>query len=824
MGVERSIEMLRSQSQDENYTRYLESLLLQLRQGRITVQYAAAELNRTYPLYQQRMGMLQQYGQQRQYVQPQYMQQPQNTQLQYTQPQYARQPYMWQQNTQPQYMQQPQNMQPQYAQQAQTMQPQYAQQAQSMQPQYVQQAQTMQPQSMQQQQGVQQPRYIQQQGIQQSQYAQQPQNIQQAQYIQPLQNAQQAQYTQQVPYIDPQKAKRKNVEFAVGAGVLSVVGVLFVLVAFVLLSINYMNGMLKGMCLYGISVAILLFSELYLQKKLPKFAIGITGLGICCLYLSTMINYLYFANFNVWIAAGISVLISLMAVLLSRKRDSGILKIISFIGCYVCIFPICRVLSGEQGKTQAIHFGFITVMILFINLMTVFLPVKKNRVMANISHLIANTVFTIGFVNLMCGYLENPSYVLFFLLSILLVQGFVFYQLEKPYFDVESHKGKAGNVTAYTVTTGLILVYFVVVSLLAVRDGFFVSFHLASGLFLVVCGILFFLFKKSSLKWIQYWLFCPTVLLMYTIRLDGAAVSLHIASGSLQWWKMGVTLAVFASAKILSRKKILRVSELLITIFTALQAVMVFIVYDIQLHVSLLYPEREADLTAGLICTLCFLGAFLLSLAALYHWKSIYEEIVICVFGLFILILFRNELTPAALMCVLFTGVILFNSIEFFRGKYIKIFNYINLAFIVCLYMAAAFAKNHVSYGIMLVLGISFMVLAFRERFGMNFKIKEIIFALFLCYMVLIWDIPIPILKSIVLMLIAIGAVAAGFAIRQKRLRITGLALTLVVCAKVVFYDFAGAQTAEKIILFLMVGLIALAISGIYLALEKKIV
>lgn len=802
MGVERSIEMLRSQSQDENYTRYLESLLLQLRQGQITVQYAAAELNRTYPLYQQRMGMAQQYGQQRQYVQPQYVQQPQNIPPQYPQPQYTQQSYMRQQNTQSQYIQQPQSIQPPYAQQTQSMQLQYVQQ----------------------QQGIQQTQYIQQQGIQQSQYIQPPQNIQQAQYIQPLQNAQQAQYIQQVPYIQQPKTKRKNVEFAVGAGVLSVVGVLFVLIAFVLLSINYMNGMLKGMCLYGISVAILLFSELYLQKKLPKFAIGITGLGICCLYLSTMINYLYFANFNVWIAAGISVLVSLMAVLLSRKRDSGILKIISFIGCYVCIFPICRVLSGEQGKTQAIHFGFITVIILFINLMTVFLPVKKNLVMANIFHLIANTVFTIGFANLMCGYLENPSYVLFFLLSVLLVQGFVFYQLEKPYFDVERHKGKAENVTAYTVTTGLILVYFVVVSLLAERDGFSVLFYPASGLFLVVCGILFFLFKKSSLKWIQYWLFCPTVLLMYTIWLDGAAVGLHIVSGSLQWWKMGVTLAVFASAKILSRKKILRVSELLITIFTALQAVLVFIVYDIQLHVSLLYPEKEADLTAGLICTLCFLGAFLLSLAALYHWKSTYEEIVMCVFGVFILILFRNELTPAALMCVLFTGVILFNSIEFFRGKYIKIFNYINLAFIVCLYLAAAFAKNHVSYGIMLVLGISFMILAFRERFGMDFKIKEIIFALFLCYMVLIWNIPIPILKSIVLMLIAIGAVTAGFAIRQKRLRITGLALTLVVCAKVVFYDFAGAQTVEKIILFLMVGLIALAISGIYLALEKKIV
>lgn len=733
MGVERSIEMLRSSSQDINYTRYLDALLLQLRQGRITVAYAAAELNRTYLLYQQRIGMMrQQYGQQ------------------------------------VPYMQQPQSMQ--------------------------------------------QPQYVQLQSTQQAQYIQLPQNMQQPQQI------------QQSQYIQPKKAKRKNMEFAVGAGVLSVVGVLFVSAAFVLLSINYMNGMLKGMCLYGIAAAVLLVSELYLEKKLPRLAIGITGFGICSLYLSTMINCLYFANFNVWIAAGISVLISLTAVLLGRKRDSGILQIISFTGFYICVFPIGRGLSGVQGKTQIMYFGLMTAMILFSSLMAVFLSVKKDRAMVSIIHLIGNMVFTIGFVNLMCRYLENFSYVLFFLISVLLVQGCIFYQLEKPYPGGEQHKGKAGNVTVYTVTTGLILLYFVILSLLAVRDGFAFFVHLAAGTFLAVSGILFFLFRKSHFKWIQYWLFCATVLLVYTIRLDGAAVSLHIVSSGLRWWTMGVTLAVFASAKILSRKKILRVSELLITVYTALQAVAAFIHYDTLLHVSALYPEKEADLAAGLICAFCFLGAFLLSLAALHDWKSVYEEIIMCVFGAFILILFRNELTPAALMCILFIGVISFNSIEFFRGKYIKIFNYINLFLIAGLYLAAAFEKNPISCGIMLVLGISFMVLAFREHFGMDFKIKEILFVLFLCYMVLIWDIPLPVLTSSALMLIAIGAVAAGFAIRQKRLRITGLSLTLAVCAKVVFYDFAGTATAEKIILFLIVGLIALAISGIYLALEKKIV
>ncbi len=88
----------------------------------------------------------------------------------------------------------------------------------------------------------------------------------------------------------------------------------------------------------------------------------------------------------------------------------------------------------------------------------------------------------------------------------------------------------------------------------------------------------------------------------------------------------------------------------------------------------------------------------------------------------------------------------------------------------------------------------------------------------------MIWDIPVPFIRSIILMVIAIGAVTAGFCIREKGLRIGGLVLTLIVCGKMILFDFAGAATTDKMVLFLTVGLIVLAISGIYIALEKKIV
>ena len=428
-----NMEALCAGSRDENYTKYLEMLLLQLRQGRITEAYAAFELNRTYQLYQQRMGMLQQnLRQPMQYVQPQYVQ-----------PQYAQQStqYMpvWQRAQQPAQSVVPQ----QYAQQpAQSVVPQqYVQQpAQSVVPQqYVQQP----AQSVVLQQYVKQSvqSVVPQQYVQQSaqsvvpqqyaqQYAQQPvQSVAPQQYVQQSAQLMPVQQYIQQPQQPPAKGKRKNIEFAVGAGVLSVVGILFVLTAFVLLSIYYMNDMLKGICLYVIAAAGILFSELYLERKKPKFAVGFTGLGICSLYLLTMVNHFYFHNFNVWVTAGILVFISVSAMLLGRKRDSGIFKMLSLAGYDICIFSISVMFLKEQGNMQIIYFAVIALAILLVNLLTACLPVKKSHVMVNRFHLIVNVVFSVAFVNLGCRYLEKFSYLLFFVSAIVFVQGIIFFLL-----------------------------------------------------------------------------------------------------------------------------------------------------------------------------------------------------------------------------------------------------------------------------------------------------------------------------------------------------------------------------------------------------------
>ncbi|MGN0431078.1 MAG: DUF2339 domain-containing protein [Lachnospiraceae bacterium] len=761
MMLERQIELLAAQSTDAYYTEYLTKLLQKVRSREVTTEYAIGEVNRTYQLYLQR---------QQAPVQP--VQQPVQQPMQQAMQQPVQQP-----------MQQP----------------------------------IQQPMQQPVQQPVQQPM--------------QPPVMQQMsmQTVRPMQ--QPMGYPQQSAAQQPVMAK-KNMEFAIGAGLLSVVGVLFVLVAFVMLGLTYMSGMVKGLCLYAIALAVLAASELALTRKMPKFAVGITGLGICGLYLSTMLNYLYLHNFNGLVAMGIAVVISLLAVFISRKKDSGTIKIISFIGCYICIFPVGEPFLGVEtwNSTAIMHLIVTTVILFLVNLMTLLLPVKKNRAVVHVVHMIANALFSIAFAITATVLMEECSYyILFFLLTALLTQGIIFYKLEKPYFGTTvMDETETGGVVTYLITTILLLATLLVESFYILTIEGQTVVHITAGLFMLICTLLFFMFRKSRMKWLQYWFGSFFTVTLYW--LGGTFVQLGVlwtenneegAEYIWQWWRLGVILGVFLAAKLLAGKKNLRISELLITVFTALQAIITFASLDLDWYGQVV---NQQEVIQNFTASMCFLSAFLLSTIALRYWKSVYEEIIIVVFMSFILLNFQNEMTPALLMGILFMAVVGFNSVEFCRGDKIKVCNYLNLGLAACLYVWIAFLDNSLLYAIMLLLGISFMVLTFREKYGMSFKIKNLIFVLFLCYMTLIWRMPLPIMKSIILVIIAIGAVVAGFVMKEKKLRITGLSLTLAVCGKIVLYDFTGLDNIEKMVLFLTVGLIVLAISGIYIALEKKIV
>lgn len=659
--------------------------------------------------------------------------------------------------------------------------------------------------------------------------SQQPQTVQMQDSMQQVQARQMSEGMQQVQTIQPPVAK-KNVEFTIGAWVLSVVGVLFVLTAFVMLGLTYMNGMVKGLCLYGIALAVLLVSELLLNRKMPKFAVGITGLGICGLYLATLLNYLYLENFTAVVAVILTLAVSALAVFISRRKDSGTIKIISFMGCYIFFLTAGGALSGTiEGEGSVVRMLVTTLILFLINGMTILLPVKRKQTVVHIVHMASNCIFSIVFAIMSFVYMEEEYYVLFFLLAAILTQGLIAHKANKA---VLQHADTENAVIGIFITY---LVSEIVLALVLLAGSFYVLVtemqtvvHITTGFFWLLCAGMSFLLGKSRMKWLPYWIGTAYTLILYWC--GGVFVDIgHCILGNeyegleyaWPWYKLGVVLAVFLVAKLLSRVKELRISELLITVYTALQALVVFVSLDLKWYEKGIEKQVAVqDFTASL----CYLTVFLLSVTALHYWKIAYEEIVIAVFLAFICLNLQNVMMPALLMGVLLMAVVGYNNIEFCRDKYIRIGNYINLGVVTALYIGIAFVQNHLLYGIMLLLGISFLVLTFREKYGMNFKGRNLVLVLFLCYMTVIWKMPVSVLKSVILMLIAIAAVVTGFVIKEKKLRITGLGLTLAVCGKIVVYDFAGLENEEKMILFLCVGVIVLAISGIYIALEKKIV
>lgn len=217
---------------------------------------------------------------------------------------------------------------------------------------------------------------------------------------------------------EPKKVqKKKNAEFTIGAAVLSVVGGIFILAALVTLGMVYMNGFFKGICLYGIALVFLLVSELVLYRRWPMLGTTLSAIGIGGLYLSTAVNYLRLHNFNIWITLGISLVITIFTVLLSWKRESVPYRIIAIIAGYLCFFTVKEGISDTE-------FLVVSSLILLMNLAAAWMPVRKARKVLDIVHMAANAVFTIVFMYYAiygCG-VSNLSVLIFILSSLILPQ------------------------------------------------------------------------------------------------------------------------------------------------------------------------------------------------------------------------------------------------------------------------------------------------------------------------------------------------------------------------------------------------------------------
>ena len=219
------------------------------------------------------------------------------------------------------------------------------------------------------------------------------------------------------------------------------------------------------------------------------------------------------------------------------------------------------------------------------------------------------------------------------------------------------------------------------------------------------------------------------------------------------------------------------------------------------------------------------LAGTILSMFLVHEWST-YQEIVLTFsLAFFALSHLMPMIKLPAFSGILFVSILLFNNVNCMRDKGILVFNVSVLIGQIGALIALAnpiYRNSYITYLCMFVFVLAYLVLTLQEKYYKNFKHRELIIVIFLTYMALIVKTNIPVINSILIMLIALVSVTAGFAKKDKPVRIYGLVLSLCTCGKIALYDYWGAPILQKTILFFVVGVIALVIAGIYIILEKK--
>ena len=194
---------------------------------------------------------------------------------------------------------------------------------------------------------------------------------------------------QQTPVAVAQTAapKKQNAEYLIATIALSVVGGIFILTALVLLGMYFMNGWIKGISLYVVSLGVVLTAELLIHRKLPKLAQIFSAIGVAALYLSTMINTVSLHNFGMIPTAVIIAVITVGTVLLSRKRDSLIHRLLAIAACWLCVYPLFgkTLISETEGV-------LILTLIFVLSVLSVFVPVRKYHTASQLIQFVSTTI------------------------------------------------------------------------------------------------------------------------------------------------------------------------------------------------------------------------------------------------------------------------------------------------------------------------------------------------------------------------------------------------------------------------------------------------
>lgn len=575
--------------------------------------------------------------------------------------------------------------------------------------------------------------------------------------------------------------KTKSVEFKIGIHVFSLIGALFILAAFVTFGFYFLKGAFQGICIYMAAFALVLFSELFLRRKMQKFAGVITGIGIGCLYAANIVNYLVLHLVNGIIAVLLTLLIAAATIWLSRKRDSVVIRLIGLIGCYVCLYPI-------HGFETELSFFVLTVILFIVNVAGVLFPNQSRAAAILAVHAALNVIFT-GALLIIAGL----DHVQATYLAALLLSSFIFMEI----MAFVNRKREKDNEIFIITSIGSGLLLFMMFLLETITGEQLVGLIMAAVTAAV--SMLFFLLweKEDERKWAQVYF--------------AAGLFLLIGAFSDQPVKQTITVGViFLIARIGNRQRQLTALEAIAAVAVGLTGIglsgsvyayiLAALLVLLSFRINKLYVFHEIVTTASVL-VIWFLKC---EWFRLYNWgmdgKWFYPVAVLLLMLLFLL----------------------FHHLQGLRDKKQEVYNIVSLCFIGIFCLLPLFEGHLWTRIAIMAAGTLAAFLLLRKRYGLYWKGNTLLWAGFFSLYSITGNFGSPVVSSILIMAAAFFLVGIGFRHKEKMERITGLVLAALVCLKLVLYDFREAELLYRMIVFLIVGVMALGISFLYMFLEKK--
>jgi len=137
--------------------------------------------------------------------------------------------------------------------------------------------------------------------------------------------------------------KKNNLEAFVGGNLINKAGILFLILGIIAVSqltFFQLSETFRGIIMFAISGAFLLFGEILNKKKASIFSLGVTSVGVAGLYASLSISYFMFEILAMIPALLLCILITAGAFVLSLRYSSQTIAAFALIGGYIPIISI----------------------------------------------------------------------------------------------------------------------------------------------------------------------------------------------------------------------------------------------------------------------------------------------------------------------------------------------------------------------------------------------------------------------------------------------------------------------------------------------------